>query len=155
VELETIGGWEPGTTRLHLGSNGLIVGTKYVEAGHFLFVYALSGTPAAAQPLPRLTDFGLEATYGDCICQSEFVIDAAGTTFYWVDSDRGVVMAAPIADPTAHREVGRVPFDYPAIDVSREGVVVTQQNSGHTPVLLTNGAASPLAGTYATVGPNG
>jgi len=100
---------------LNLGSNGLIVGSRSVtsacgfcyepSASISLLVLAVPGSPAAARPLPKPRDYGLEDKYEypECQCPMNFFTDATGTSLYWVSvSPEGTghaVYSARIAEP--------------------------------------------------------
>lgn len=91
TDLGEIGGWEFGTSRLHLGG-GLVGGTWYSEASHGLYLVGVDGTDRA-EP----ARFGLEASYFDCgaECPNTFTVDDAGALLAWVDD--GVATFADVA----------------------------------------------------------
>jgi hypothetical protein len=172
VDLGSIGGWEATTSRLTLGSSGLIIGTGFgacCAPGSFQ-AFVVPGSPAAAKPLPTLADFGLDsARSDDCDCPTGFALNADGTALYWespASSDRpATVMTAPFADPHRHTIVASIPnspdmgFGVLRIDPGDRGVVVSfgSELSGPLgrPLLVDNDSSTKLEGDVGTVGPNG
>ena len=166
IDVGSIGGWEAETSRLTLGSNGLIVGTSFgvcCSSGNFLAM-VIPGSPAAAHPLPKASDFGLQDGYEDgCVCPTAFAINSKGTALYWVspvlDGAKVVVVRAPLDNPSEQAEVTAIgdPTRM-SIDPSDARVVVTygDANSGVTrsPDVFASDTSSNLNGDIATLGPN-
>ena len=75
------GGWESGSSRLHLSSNGFVVGEYYSGISRaFSLQYLLGDTDVTAEGL------GIEPVYEDCsTCPRLFTIDRAGNTIAWLD----------------------------------------------------------------------
>ncbi|MEY2419290.1 MAG: hypothetical protein QOG90_1970 [Actinomycetota bacterium] len=166
-DLGSVGGWEVGTSRLTLGSNGLIVGTSYgvcCSSGNF-FAKAVPGAPAAARPLPKAEDFGLQNGYEDgCVCPTKFAVDPDGDAIYWLDPVDGgatmTVVRAALADPLQHTQVAPVARLDPAsmhiasIDADDDQFVVSF-GATQPPMLFTPDRSATLEGGLATLGPNG
>jgi hypothetical protein len=86
-----IGGWEHGTSSLHLVTTGLVVGERSAMVEHGIFIDDVP-TPGVAASLPTPADLGLEETYTECAdCPSGFAVAPDGVTFAWVDGDELVV----------------------------------------------------------------
>jgi hypothetical protein len=172
VDVGTVGGWEWGTSRLTLGTNGLIIGTSRgvcCSSGSF-HAMAVPGSPAAAKPLPKAADFGLQDGYEDgCVCPTAFAVDPDGTAVYWLSPVEGgptvTVVRAPLDDPLHHTEVAPVArldasrLQAMSIDADDDRFVVTFGNaySGpmQPPMEFTSDSSTTLEGDVATLGPNG
>ncbi|MDO8364687.1 MAG: hypothetical protein Q7V88_17485 [Actinomycetota bacterium] len=76
------GGWEAGSSRLHLAETGVVVGATYSEAVHALGAYALAGGDAGITSAA----LGLDDYYYDCVdCPHLFTISRDGSTIAWLD----------------------------------------------------------------------
>ena len=75
------GGWESGSSRMHLSNNGFVVGEYYSEISRsFSLQYLLGDTDITAEEL------GVAPVYEDCsTCARLFTIDRAGNTIAWLD----------------------------------------------------------------------
>lgn len=89
---DAFGGWEEGSSRLHLAETGLIVGEYSASITRSLFSAVVpGGAPLVAQPLSA-SAVGLEAGYDDCgDCPQLYAIDRAGTVVAWIHGDDLVV----------------------------------------------------------------
>ena len=159
---EDIGGWEFGTRRLHLATNGLIVGEASGEANHWIAVYAVPGSPAAAA-VPTPAALGLEDSYSDCSdCPHTFSVAPDGETVAWVDGATNQLMRVPVTGGTAEAIV-EVPADFYAdLDYNDDGAVLSWLefvSAGETPapieVPFDGSGPNELEGTAATYGPLG
>lgn len=84
-----IGGWESGTSRLHLGGRG-IVGEASVEVTHGPLLLTVEGNPLVDPAV-----LGLQGSYVDCsTCPRLFATDPAGATIGWLESGALVVVNA-------------------------------------------------------------
>jgi hypothetical protein len=100
------GGWEEGSSRLHLAETGLIVG-EYSSSITRSFYSAVipGGLPLDTRPI--LPDqLGLEAGYDDCAdCPQLYAIDRSGEVVAWIHGDDLVIRSL---DTGTER---RVPLD--------------------------------------------
>ncbi|MBI4932368.1 MAG: hypothetical protein HY828_00735 [Actinobacteria bacterium] len=81
VEIDQIGGWESASSRMHLATNGLIVGETYSEAVRSFYSVRVDGTPALSA-----ANLGLEPNYYDCNdCPRLYTISRDGSTIAWLD----------------------------------------------------------------------
>ena len=100
------GGWEEGSSRLHLAETGLIVG-EYSSSITRSFYSAVipGGLPLDTRPiLPE--QLGLEAGYDDCAdCPQLYAIDRSGEVVAWIHGDDLVIRSL---DTGTER---RVPLD--------------------------------------------
>jgi hypothetical protein len=86
------GGWEEGSSRLHLAVNGLIVG-EYSSGVSKSFFSAVvpGGAPLATEPLPPAV-LPHPAGFDDCgNCPTLYAIDRTGTMLAWIDGDDLVI----------------------------------------------------------------
>lgn len=168
LELGQIAGWEGGTSRLHLATNGLIVGEAYGEAVHSLLVMALPESPAEAfadQLRPGL--LGLERSYFDCTdCPRRFTTSTDGSLLAWLDGDE--IVRVPLGpdgtpgEPTRKAApVGAAGFpadldlvgDGTTYVVSYWSPLFDPANPPDAPILVdADGQATELPGLSATAG---
>ncbi len=89
---DAFGGWEEGSSRLHLAENGVIVGEYSSSITRSLFSAVVpGGAPLVAQPLSA-SAVGLEPFYDDCAdCPQLYAIDRTGTVVAWIHGDDLVV----------------------------------------------------------------
>ena len=160
---ESIGGWEFGTSRLHLATTGLIVGETSGEAIHEIEFLAVPGSPAAAAALPTAAALGLEDSYSDCNdCPYRFSVAPDGETVAWIDGATNQLMRVPVTGGTAEPIV-EVPAEYFAdLDYNDDGAVLSWPDfvsAGETPapieVPFDGSGPNELDGTLATLGPAG
>jgi hypothetical protein len=86
VELGPVGGWEAGTSRLHLGGV-TVVGEYFAEATSGLLSVRQDGTTIDPRSL------GLEEGYDDCsTCPRRFTITPNGQQLAWMDGNELVVV---------------------------------------------------------------
>jgi hypothetical protein len=88
VVSDRFGGWEEGSSRLHLAENGLIVG-EYSSGVTKSFFSAVvpGGAPLATEPLPP-TVLPHPAAADDCgNCPTLYAIDRTGNMLAWIDGD--------------------------------------------------------------------
>jgi hypothetical protein len=100
---DQFGGWERGSNRLRLADNGLIVGAEFAEATWSLISYSVGAAP----PLTA-AQLGLEDSYYDCTCPSQYTTDQTGTHVLWVVG--GELVVTELATGTIER------FLLPAVD---------------------------------------
>ncbi len=100
------GGWEEGSSRLHLAENGLVVGEYSSSITRSLFSAIVpGGAPLVTEPLSA-SAVGLEPFYDDCAdCPQLSAIDGTGTVLAWIHGDDLVVHS--LATSTERR----VPLD--------------------------------------------
>jgi hypothetical protein len=100
---DQFGGWEQGSNRLRLAGNGLIVGVAFAEASWSLISYSLGVVPpvTAAQ-------VGLEDSYFDCTCPSQYTTDRSGTYVAWEVG--GALVVTDLATGTVER------YDLPPVN---------------------------------------
>jgi hypothetical protein len=92
VVIDRFGGWEEGSSRLHLAENGLIVG-EYSSGVTRSFFSAVvpGGAPLATEPLPPAV-LPHPAGFDDCgDCPGLYAIDRTGTVLAWIDGDDLVI----------------------------------------------------------------
>jgi hypothetical protein len=78
---DNFGGWEQGSSRMHLGETGLIVGESSSGISHALTSFHIYG----GIPLEP-ADMGFDADYADCTdCPRLFSLSRDGMTFAWLD----------------------------------------------------------------------
>jgi hypothetical protein len=83
-----IGGWESGTGRLHLATNGLIVGEHGVGATTEPLVLAVPGSPAEALlSTPSSAPLGWEPSSDCADCQRAYTIAPDGRSVAWLEGD--------------------------------------------------------------------
>jgi hypothetical protein len=162
-----VGGWEFGTSRLHLATTGLIVGEESAGASRGIFIDDVP-IPGRASPLPTPADLGLEESYGDCsICPRTFTVSPDGRTIAWIDpADDGTandLVVRSLDDGAESRST--LHEDVPAtlladIDVGADRYVLSFTNFGAEqpiprPVTIPtddpSAAPTVLTGTTATV----
>jgi hypothetical protein len=88
VVSDAFGGWEEGSSRLHLAENGLIVGEYSSGVTRSFFSAVIpGGAPLATEPLPP-TVLPHPAAVDDCgNCPTLYAIDRTGTVLAWIDGD--------------------------------------------------------------------
>jgi len=103
---KAFGGWEEGSSRLHLAENGLVVGEYSSSITRSLFSAVVpGGAPLVTEPLSA-SAVGLEPFYDDCgDCPQLYAIDGTGTVVAWIHGDDLVVHS--LATSTERR----VPLD--------------------------------------------
>lgn len=92
VVSDRFGGWEEGSSRLHLAEDGLIVG-EYSSGVTRSFFSAVvpGGAPLATEPLPPAV-LPHPAGFDDCgDCPGLYAIDRTGTVVAWIDGDDLVI----------------------------------------------------------------
>lgn len=107
VVVDDFGGWEEGSSRLHLAETGLVVGEYYsLVTSSFFAVNVLDEVSA-----PNAADFGLESSYDECIdCPRRFTVSRDGSTVAWLDGTELVVQTGPEAD-RARFDLGQLAAD--------------------------------------------
>jgi hypothetical protein len=116
VVSDRFGGWEEGSSRLHLAENGLIVG-EYSSGVTKSFFSAVvpGGAPLATEPLPP-TVLPHPAAADDCgNCPTLYAIDRTGTMLAWIDGDdlvlRSLETATQYRVPLGGRASGTTDID--------------------------------------------
>jgi hypothetical protein len=178
TEIAQVGDAFSATDVLSLGSNGLIIGAKeasstcggcdVLTASLQPVVLAVPGSPAAARPLPKPANFGLQDSYAyDCTtCPWNYFTDATGTSVYWVstlpDGTGTAVYSAridrPGKAPTLVKDLSgfgrKVKETYPGI--GRRGLIVNygyyENGKATTRNVFLEGDTVVELGGYATVG---
>ncbi len=104
-----IGGWEFGTSRLHLATTGLIVGQHNFSPSWAPLFLAVPFSPADGN-LPSPSDVGLEDNYPDCAeCPSAFTVSPDGLRLLWRSGLEPLVVGTSLADSSGARAPGVVP----------------------------------------------
>jgi hypothetical protein len=159
---EDIGGWEFGTSRLHLATTGLIVGEASSEASHSIAILAVAGSPAAAA-LPTAAALGLEDSYSDCNdCPQTFSVAPDGETVAWIDGATNQLMRVPVAGGTPESVVEVPEERFADLDYNDDRAVLTWfefVSAGETPapieVPFDGSGPNELDGTQAALAPAG
>ena len=85
---DAFGGWEEGSSRLHLAENGVIVGEYSSSITRSWFTAVVPGGAPLATEAPGATAVGLEPFYDDCAdCPQLYAIDRTGTVVAWLHGD--------------------------------------------------------------------
>lgn len=89
--------WETDVRRLHLASNGWIVGEQFGLITGWLVAYSIGTTPP-----PAAIDLGLESFYDEDACGDDcpasFTVSRDGTMLAWTEGDSMVVVSAAEPD---------------------------------------------------------
>jgi LppP/LprE lipoprotein len=146
VDLEThirtevaagIGGWEFGTGRLHLATNGLIVGEGSSGPTTEAVVLAVPGSPAEALlASPSSAPLGWEPSTDCADCQRAYTVAPDGRSVAWLEGDD--LVTAEIDGLTAGPEQ-RYPLD-PAVPTAN----VRDLDFDRTSVVLSYWLSDPL-----------
>ena len=151
--VDRFGGWESGSSRLHLSQTGLIIGETYSEVVESFFAVALDGGWA-----PTATDLGVEPSYSDCSdCPRRFTISHDGTTLAWLDGTRLHVVPVAGGDMHLTYELGSAATGVADMAIGDGYVLLTYDALGQptvpTPqvVLYAAGQQQPLPGHDATI----
>lgn len=81
VVSDQFGGWESGSSRMHLAETGIIVGEEYNSAERALAVYLVGGESTI-----DAWSLGLQPSYYDCSdCPRLYTISRDGSTIAWLD----------------------------------------------------------------------
>ncbi len=148
------GGWESGSSRMHLSNNGFIVGEYYSEiARSFSLQYLLGDTDITAEGL------GIEPVYEDCsTCPRLFTIDRAGNTIAWLDgTELAVWNRLTPGEPSQRFPLGDVALSGVSNMSLGDGYVVLDRNSSFSdpadPPLRVDfdGTVTELTGQTATL----
>jgi DNA-binding cell septation regulator SpoVG len=165
TQIDQVGGWEAGTGRLHLATNGLIAGQFQAEATHGPLFRAVPASPAeqllaSASPAP----LQLEESYSDCTdCPNAFTVSPDGTKVAWLDGGELVVVellaagAGPEQRFTLDPAVGSGNVRDLDFDPTRFVLSYWPGEATPAPVMLLAGDPSgdpeALEGVAATLGP--
>jgi hypothetical protein len=80
VVVAEFGGWEQGSSRMHLSETGLVIGEEFAEVDRSFASYRLDGSPGLTAK-----DLGLEPGYVDCSdCPLLYAISTDGGTIAWI-----------------------------------------------------------------------
>ena len=132
VVCDAFGGWEEGSSRLHLAETGVIVGEYSAGITRSFYSAVIpGGLPLDTRPiLPE--QLGLEAGYDDCAdCPQLFAIDRSGSMVAWIDGDDLVV--ARVGDQPAQRRVSLGGRGAGAIDID---IAVVGGQAGDGPLVV-------------------
>jgi len=156
VALGPVGGWEDGVGRLHLASNGWIVG-EHLGTRRSMFTAVL---PDSTTTPPTPADVGVEPFTEDCgsACPHAFTVTNDGSTIAWLDGDGAlhlwdVATQREVGDAIALGEAARAAVD---LDVGA-GVATLSPVTGLTPggpariVAIGPGHLAELPGSVATI----
>lgn len=151
--VDSFGGWEAGSSRLHLSQTGLIIGETYSEVVESFFAVALDGgwTPSVA-------DLGVEPSYSDCSdCPRRFTISHDGTTLAWLDGTRLHVVPVAGGDMHLTYELGSAAIGVADMAIGDGYVLLTYDALGQPTVpspqvvLYAAGRQQPVPGDDATI----
>jgi hypothetical protein len=93
------GGWEQGSSALHLAADGTVVGETFSGPVSTVAVYSSSGLDAAA--------LGLEPEYVDCAgCPSRFSISPSGRTVAWIEGTELVIVDRSTGNEATRLAIG-------------------------------------------------
>ena len=149
--LEDFGGWESGSSRLHLSETGLVVGERFDEVVRSFFAVALDGGWA-----PTAADLGVAASYGDCTdCPRAFTITRDGSRLAWLDGTSLHVVPTTGGDMHLTIDLGEAGVGVADLDLHGGYVVLTYGFAWQPEVppavviILTTGEEYELPGTAA------
>lgn len=151
--VDSFGGWEAGSSRLHLSETGLIIGETYSEVVESYFAIALDGGWT-----PPVADLGVEPSYSDCSdCPRRFTISRDGTSLAWLDGTQLHVVPVAGGDMHLTYELGSAAIGVADMALGDGFVVLSYDALGQptvpTPqvVLYAAGQQQPLPGRDATI----
>ncbi len=157
-----IGGWEFGTSRLHLGANGLVVGQRN-SGPTWGPMFLPVPPPLASVEFPTAADVGLEENYPDCAdCPSAFTVSIDGRQLYWRAGAEPTLVRTSVETPGEPEPVVTFPDGLVTdFDVEFDAVLVNYfapfGESGQPAVIVPvdGGDPIPLPGLVATFPPIG
>jgi hypothetical protein len=147
--------------RLHLTTDGLIVGSSSTSITTSIEMYAIPGSPAEGR-LPTLDDLGLPEPFDECIdCPRSFAVTPDGSTFAWLEGETTLHIRTLDGN---YDESFELPESTPnsigaSLDIGGGQVLLTPEplNADSPPLAidLADPTAEPttLTGTWATLGP--
>jgi hypothetical protein len=141
TKIADFGGWEESSSRLHLATNGLIVGELRLSADRRLFSASIGGAVALTP-----ADLGVNESYNDCLdCPRLYSVSRDGSVVAWLEGST-LKRRAWIGDSTLLPDVvvGDPAGAASDLDIGRDWAALD----------LTEGASPPvLVGVSATVDP--
>lgn len=138
MEIDRVGGWETGLSRLHLAETGLIVGERYDEAVRSFYSVRVDGSAGLSA-----TDFGLETEYVDCSdCPRLYTVSRDGATVAWLD---GTTLVRRGVDPLAV---------FPVVDLGQWALDASDLSIGADLAAFDRDFSNPAPPVVATIDPS-
>lgn len=128
-EIDQVGGWEAGLSRLHLATTGLIVGETYSEATRSFYAVRVDGASAMSA-----ADLGLEPNYYDCNdCPRLYTISRDGSTLAWLEGthiERRALVGDGVLPPVELGDLTGGPLEASDLSISADVAVYDRNFTG-------------------------
>jgi hypothetical protein len=151
TQIADFGGWEESSSRLHLATNGLIVGEVRLSADRRLFSASIGGAVALTP-----ADLGVKESYNDCLdCPRLYSVSRDGSVVAWLAGST-LKRRAWIGDSTLLPDVvvGDPAGAASDLDIGRDSAALDQSEGTSPPVLVSVSATvDPIhvPGTHLTL----
>jgi hypothetical protein len=124
VVSDQFGGWESGSSRMHLAETGVIVGEEYNSAERALAVYLVGGESTIDAP-----SLGLQPAYFDCSdCPRLYTISRDGSKIAWLDGTQ--LVQRPLKGARPERvDLGALADEATDLELG-DGLVLIDRDSG-------------------------